>query len=325
MLLSRSDKKQLLDRFPTLELSYENILHKKVCADLYVLIPNGQKALIWFTYWKDKNACFILMLNEKNNIDDIKVYPVCFSSKLSLNTVIYGTLFKINNLNHFSCEKLFYYKNNNVTKYTILEKLNLLKEMFEYEIKQVAYTSDFLILGLPIMKTNYEQMLTCINGLSYSVYGIQSYKIQQEQQHQQQHQNHHMQNELIGTFKINKHFLPEATFRVKATIEMDIYHLYVSDTNTDTLYGVAMIPSYKSSVMMNSLFRNIKENINLDLLEESDDEEYENINSDKFVNLNKTYTMKCVYNRKFKKWQPTEIVDDKQRVISSKEAQLLEK
>ena len=38
---------------------------------------------------------------------------------------------------------------------------------------------------------------------------------------------------------------------------------------------------------MNSIFRNIKENRNLDLLEESDDEdEFENINLDKYL-LNK--------------------------------------
>ena len=41
---------------------------------------------------------------------------------------------------------------------------------------------------------------------------------------------------------------------------------------------------------MNSLFRIIKENKNLDALEESDDEdEFENINEDKFVFLNKKY------------------------------------
>ena len=38
-------------------------------------------------------------------------------------------------------------------------------------------------------------------------------------------------------------------------------------------YKVACIPNYKTSMMMNALFRNIKENRNLDLLEESDDEE----------------------------------------------------
>jgi hypothetical protein len=76
---------------------------------------------------------------------------------------------------------------------------------------------------------------------------------------------------------------------------------------------------------MNSLFRHIKENVNLDLLEESDDEEeYENTQADKFVNLEQTYPMRCVYMRKFRKWQPVEVVDAKVKVCSAKEAHLLE-
>ena len=61
--------------------------------------------------------------------------------------------------------------------------------------------------------------------------------------------------------------------------------------------------------MMNTLFRNIKENTNLDLLEESDDEEeFENTKIDKFVNLDKVLIMECVYLKKFQKWQPIKIV-----------------
>lgn len=51
---------------------------------------------------------------------------------------------------------------------------------------------------------------------------------------------------------------------------------------------IAAIPDYKTSVFMNALFRNIKENRSLDALEESDDEdEFENTNIDKFVDLTK--------------------------------------
>ena len=35
------------------------------------------------------------------------------------------------------------------------------------------------------------------------------------------------------------------------------------------------------------------------------DYEYENNNEDKFVDLTKSYNMRCIYNRKFKKWEPT--------------------
>ena len=56
---------------------------------------------------------------------------------------------------------------------------------------------------------------------------------------------------------------------------------------------------------MNSQFRNIKENKNLDLLEESDDEdEFNNNSENKFTNLEKQIIFKCKYSKKFKKWIP---------------------
>ena len=70
--------------------------------------------------------------------------------------------------------------------------------------------------------------------------------------------------------------------------------------------------------MMNKLFRIIKENDNLDALEESDDEEeFENENIDKFVRLDKSYKMVCRFNHKFKKWVPIKVADDKSNVITS--------
>ena len=87
-----------------------------------------------------------------------------------------------------------------------------------------------------------------------------------------------------------------------------------------------MIPTYKSSVMMNGLFRTIKENANLDRLEESDDDdEFENINEDKFVDLNKSLVMRCVYSRRFRKWQPIGIITDKVKLTTRREAELFEK
>ena len=55
-------------------------------------------------------------------------------------------------------------------------------------------------------------------------------------------------------------------------IQNDIYNLFCSDGNKPKFYQIAYIPDYKTSVMMNSLFRNISENLNLDTLEESEDE-----------------------------------------------------
>ena len=107
-------------------------------------------------------------------------------------------------------------------------------------------------------------------------------------------------------------------FYIKPDLQNDIYYLY--DTKTFTLSSlegssiisknIAHIPDYKTSVLMNKLFRNIKENRNLDALEESDDEEeFENIQIDKFVDLNKVFKMRCNFNYKFQAWVPIQVVE----------------
>ena len=79
-----------------------------------------------------------------------------------------------------------------------------------------------------------------------------------------------------------------ANLIVKATISPDIYNLYLLKNNKLTFYNNTVVRNYKNSVFMNNLFRKIKENSNLDLLEESDDEdEFQDISPSKFVNLEK--------------------------------------
>jgi hypothetical protein len=68
---------------------------------------------------------------------------------------------------------------------------------------------------------------------------------------------------------------------------------------------------------MNKLFRIIKENANLDALEESDDEEeFEDERVDKFVFLDKSYKMHCIYNFKFKKWVPIKVANRVDRLVN---------
>ena len=95
-----------------------------------------------------------------------------------------------------------------------------------------------------------------------------------------------------------------ATFLIKANRGADCYTLYSAE---GTACGAALVPSYTCSVMLNAVFRHIKENANLDHLEESDsDEDFEDIRPDKYVDLEKSAKVKCVYSRKFQKWQPVE-------------------
>ena len=42
-MLSLNEKNAIMKRFPEIELSYENLLHKKVYTDGYFIIPKGKK------------------------------------------------------------------------------------------------------------------------------------------------------------------------------------------------------------------------------------------------------------------------------------------
>ena len=56
------------------------------------------------------------------------------------------------------------------------------------------------------------------------------------------------------------------------------YIIYCMDSkNEPVFYGFAGISDLKTSVFMNLLFRNLKENMNLNYIQESDDEEDEHV------------------------------------------------
>jgi len=290
---------QILEDFPNLELSYEKKLHKKVQSDIYLTIPKGKKYFAWFKLYKNIPMCFFLEINRRNKcIENIIHYQLSFDKILCSHkgTILYGTMFFVNKKRCFNIENIYYLRGINMVysnNYIIIKEMHNLMKSY---IKQSYYNNNSILLGLPIIDTNYYNITKKINNLYYDVFSIQ-YRLL--------YKNKPFLNELIKIHKqIYKYFL------VKPTIINDIYDLYVLNDKIYEKFSVAFIPDYKSSVMMNSLFRNIKENINLDALEESDDEdEFENVSLDKFVDLDKKYVMKCLYLPKYKLWQPIETVN----------------
>jgi len=292
---------KILKDFPNLELSYEKKLHKKVQSDIYLTIPKGKKYFAWFKLYKNNPTCFFLEINRKNkSIETIEYFLFPFKKELccGIGTILYGTIFYVSKKRCFNIENIYYLRGNNMklsdNALKIKEMYNLMKNC----IKQHYYNNKSILMGLPIIDTNYYNLVNKINNLYYDVFCIQ-YRLL--------YKNKPYLNEII---KINKQIYKY--FLIKPTIINDIYDLYVLNNNKYEKYSIAYIPDYKCSVMMNKLFRNIKENQNLDALEESDDEEeFENISLDKFVDLDKKYIMKCLYLPKFKSWQPIEVVNNK--------------
>lgn len=313
MKLSNNDKTYLVDKLPDIELSYDKIIHKKVYDNMYktyMIIPKGKKSLVWFTSFKDKNTCFILELDKSNNIDNIYSVPYCFDTELAYNTILYGTLKNINSSIFFTCENILFYKNKKLKRENYKNKLILMIDLFK-NIKNTSYFNNNFIISIPIIKTNFNHAYNECHFLNYQVYGILSLNL----------------HECIpdGIIKFEKKNT-EAVFKVMPDINPDIYNLYCYDNNNLQFSGNAMIPDYKTSVFMNDLFRKIKENKNLDFLEESDDdEEFENTKEDKFVDLNKSLIMNCVYIEKFRKWKPVSIANKHSKIISKKELYNLQK
>jgi len=333
MILNSTDKMYLLNRLPALELSYEPKLHKKVYASVFYIIPKGPKALIWYTYWNDRNVCLLIKINERGNYSDVQLMTSVFSDTLALGTIVYGTYFLHYNRHYFTCEQLYYYKGLAVAKKPYNERLNLLLDMFVSHVEQVTYTPDSLVVGLPVMTETYEEALAQMDKVPYKTYGIAAAAhgsantshapaSHAQASHATANTSHGPTSHAQASHGPASHAftttLAKAIFSVKANLAADNYNLYTAE---NTFYETAMVPTYKCSVMLNTLFRNIKENANLDLLEESDDEaEFENTQIDKFVDLEKTVIMECVYSKRFKKWQPVKpILTPKPKIISLKE------
>ena len=92
------------------------------------------------------------------------------------------------------------------------------------------------------------------------------------------------------------------TFNVRATTTADLYELRDAKP-PHQFVDYAMVTDYKTSKYMNSLFKNIRENDNLDHIEESDDEaDFENTGEDKWIVHRDDIPLECFLHPKFNKW-----------------------
>ena len=300
MKLKYNEKTKLISFLPKLELSYIKNIHKKVYSDLCLLIPKGQKCFAWFKCWNNKNTCFILNIdNRSRRINDIYIYDSIFDYNLCAGkgTILYGTIIK-NKTNIFCIEDILYYKNKNINFETFNIKLKYINKLFKYDVKQCAYKKNDIVFSLPIIDISYNNIIKKLNNIPYLVYSIQFKKL---------HDSKNSNLQLIIKHEIQNN----KVFQVRPCIQPDLYELYIDNNSELIKHSYSYIPNYKTSVFMNSLFRNIKENNNLDLLEESDDEdEFENIALDKFVDLEKKINMICQFNTKMKMWTPIKISNE---------------
>jgi hypothetical protein len=347
-MLSYSDKEVILSKFPNIKLSYETVVYKKVYnADMNIAIPEGVKCFAWFTTVNDKNVCLIMELTENKQIKDIKINNACFSNELSYGTILYGTVFYHSNNKFFCIEDIFSFKGKDIERENWGNKLFILKDLLLNHIKQVSYNNSFIVFGLPIITNNTSDMIKYLENIKYKISFIQfrsfnrtnnylfmNYTSFKESLPDNRKQNIVLENTRdtnsntnVNANTIRVSYKREVTLIVKPDMQNDIYHLYcLNNVGHEEYVGIASIPNYDISVMMNKHFRKIKENQNLDALEESDDdEEFEDEKEDKFVYLDRSLKMVCQYNYKFKKWCPLKVADDSYKVAFKKDLPIMEK
>jgi len=338
----------ILADFPKIKLSYETFMHKKVFdANVVLAIPVGKKCFAWFTTKNDKNVCYILEIGPEKQIEKYHLVTCCFHESLSVGTILYGTLFFHEKRRFFTIEDVIYYKGKNIQSSLYLDKLRLFESMFTTDLGQHSYSPSFITFGLPMMSNDTNALLAQIDRTQRIMYfqyryfnkpticRVKAYIVMQANDssmpsppppmpsppqldipaankpttHTPTYTPTHTPTQTRPQPRLNNKQYPvyERIFSIKPDLQNDIYHL--SDPVNKSLVGTAYIPDYKTSVLMNQLFRNIKENANLDSLEESDSEdEFENDRVDKFVYLDREYIMTCAYNHKFKKWVPLRVV-----------------
>jgi hypothetical protein len=335
-----AEQEFILSDFPNIKLSYENIIHKKVYkTDIIYAIPRGKKCFIWFTEYNNKNVCFLMELGENKEIKNVQIITIHFHTELVFNTILYGTMFFEMKTRLFSIEDIFYYKGQDFTKCNWIDKLSIIMKMLQNDITQKD--TSFMFFGLPIASNNVDELNLKVKNVRYRIDSLQFRLFQRSNNYlytpYEQIETIYRRNVSQNTntnktepYKKNIHLQykekREFVFKIKPDIQNDIYHLYCLDGNKEKLYETASIPDFKTSVMMNRLFRNIKENQNLDALEESDDEEeFENESEDRFVKLDKEILMVCTLNYKFKKWVPIRVSQNTTCIVQEKELKHFEK
>ena len=319
-------------RLPHFELSYEIISHKKVAEnyDMALAIPYGKKKIVWFSFKLDADVCFTFDLNKDRQLCNCIELPAQFDHKLALGTLLYGTMADdiVTGKQHFVVEDIFHFKGISTKQMKPIEKLVFIEQTLKMTHDTMGFRLPYMWAGeLP---ANLETIV------SYKITHIQ-YRCSREI-NPYVNVTIHRKKDFQAISSAPSPIVQDATlkpaanfrmdfaktqynyktvFQVKADLQFDIYHLYAyGKGSAPSYYNLAYVPNYRSSVYLNGLFRKIRENKNIDYIEESDDEDdFQNTNVDKYVELQKVLLMECVFSRKFKKWVPIKVVGNQSKVV----------
>lgn len=345
----------LLRRFPAFELSYETVSHKKVSvqhSSIAVAISSGRKYFMWFTHREHtcEDACYFVGLDKDRRICSVEERSVhCTDSKYYLGTVVYGTLTESNDVRGsdtlpvFLAEDIYQFQGNNLANLCFGDRVGFLRD-FAMQHHSSTYRDTQMRIALPIMwfvdVASPEIPPDLAKRAAYSIHHIQYRAIDRVAPYinvtipkrgvlstPTPTTSSDIAQKISATsilkpvprFDYSKPaYRYSAVFNVTADPQLDLYHLYAygGSAGGAVYCGLAGIQSFKTSIFMNGVFRRIRENSNLDLAEESDDDaDFENTDLNKYVDLDAVVPLECVFNQKHKKWVPVRLAATGDKVI----------
>ncbi len=315
--------------FQSFKLAYETHAHKQVFTanyDVCLAIPVGKKNFMWIT---NDDVCYLV---DKTGVYFTKTDLVTDGLR---NTVFYGTTIT----NFFILEDLYYYRGKTTATYSFKERLeimlNALQTGFVYDCeKQSSLSVVFPIMSCASVNNslfNVKFWDSLCTKAAYAVHHLQ-YRASTLQL---PYLNQTTAIEVVEMPTVADYYvyytpcsalsqktmaaLKEAVFYVQADIQDDVYHLFAYDPKScekRAYIDIAFIATLKNSIFMNKQFRKIRENDNVELGEESDDETmFQNVQPDKYVDLKKIVKMRCRYIQKWRKWAPIAVATDKEHVV----------
>lgn len=311
--------------------------------DLCVAIPYGKKAYIWYTFCNETSVCLLLELNRDNQLNDnISIFPNSQIPKdFELGTIISGTIYEEeeenesdNNNNNPSSSIIKNFIVDDIHMYKgilISNKIFSFKSGFLYDFFYTIEKKQKIVLAV-LWNNNHNNSEKKYDNIPYNIRHIQYRATNQILPHYNVSNpkklfltttttNDIVTDNLVSIsivdkpkFIINTNwkfdfykpiYKQNVYFWVKADLAYDVYYLGAIKQKDIIYCQNALVLNFKTSVLLNTIFRKIKENQCLDMIEDSDDEdEFEDVREDKLVDLNKECIMECSFHFKFKKWVP---------------------
>lgn len=305
------------------------------------------------------NACYVIDKQGIQFVDTpVDTYELSKTQSLYFGTVVYGTICELSTHKFFVIEDIHYFCGLNLKQMTFAERMFYAGKMLskkedvpsilskKVDVPSLTFTLPYMapidVDAMPNILSNpifYDAMLL---KTAYQTHHVQF----RSSTHIVPYLNHNYKkgaaknaiplSRPLGPLETNVDLVTrkdidysaaarkrEAVFLVSADTDDDIYHLFCYDNRSADNYtymDLAYIGTRKESKYMNSQFRNIRENGNVDLGEESEDEDlFQNVNPDKYVDLSKKVKMNCVFQNRWRRWTPVSVVSDKARVTNINE------